>query len=164
MALPAENVQLVDPPEINECAFCGARSLGAERRFVSFNNTQSGDAMPAALIQRMETTTGRRITTAREPTSGRSSLTVEEPLPMICEDCGTQAARLLGLVDELPLRATIDDLERQRGERDATIADLERQRGELENAVAHGKALETIAGVQRRRKPAAAVKPKAAAA
>jgi hypothetical protein len=135
MALPAANINLVPPPQISACVFCGARALGAERPFVAFDGGVDDDEMvPARLVETVDDQPGVRAYRSRDA-FGRGSSTIAVVKPMACGDCITTAAGLIGLEDVTPLRAEADELRAEFQRVQADLAQATAEKTEAEDAL-----------------------------
>ena len=101
--LEHHRVNLVPPPEIARCAFCGTDYRDG-LSFVCYDNNPDSEPVPAGLIETVDKQAGQHVYTARDA-FGRGSNTVSLELPQVCSECMTQAAALLGLEDVTPLQA-----------------------------------------------------------
>jgi hypothetical protein len=160
MALPAANINLVPPPQISACVFCGARALGAERPFVAFDGGVDDDEMvPAGLVETVDDQPGVRAYRSRDA-FGRGSSTIAVVKPMACGDCITTAAGLIGLEDVTPLRAEADDQRAELQRVQAELAQATAERDEAQEALKATAAFQTLLGAA---SPPSKAKPKAAA-
>ena len=142
--LEHHRVNLVPPPEISRCAFCGT-DYREGLSFVSYDNNVDSEPVPAGLIETVDKRLGRHIYTARDA-FGRGSHTATLELPQVCSECLTQGAALLGLEDITPLRAELDEaraeLARVQAERDHAVTERE----DADQAVRALRAFERIGG------------------
>jgi hypothetical protein len=144
MALPAANINLVPPPQISACVFCGARALGAERPFVAFDGGVDDDEMvPARLVETVDDQPGVRAYRSRDA-FGRGSSTIAVVKPMACGDCITTAAGLIGLEDVTPLRAEADELRAEFQRVQADLAQATAEKTEAEDALRATAAMQRL--------------------
>ena len=142
--LEHHRVNLVPPPEIARCAFCGT-DYREGLSFVSYDNNVDSEPVPAGLIETVDKRPGRHVYTARDA-FGRGATTVALELPQVCGECLTQGAALLGLEDITPLQAGADELRaelaRVTAERDQAVSERE----DADQAVRALRAFERIGG------------------
>lgn len=145
--LEAHRVNVVPPGEISACDRCGARALGDQLQFVSFDTSADSEIIPADKLETMDRQAGRIVFQHRDA-HGRGSVVSTLELPMMCSVCIAQAAGLIGFEDGTPLRAENDELraelERTQAERD----EAQRQRDEADETVRASATFERLLGAK----------------
>ena len=152
--LEAHRVNVVAPPDIARCAFCGT-DYHEGLVFIGFDNNVDSEPVPAGLIESVDKREGIHVYQARDA-FGRGSRTVSLELPQVCGECLAQGAALIGFGDLTPVQAELDEARAElacvHAERDQAIAERE----DSDNAVRALRAFERLGGGKASRAKAAA--------